>query len=127
MSRTIRVEVGANGTASAGVGVTMVDFDTIAVVLIRLVGAAMVVVSLAWGTGNVWRNWQTIHPSFVGYFVRKQTARTTSLLVAGVLLIILAETFGQWLVTGFAWIRPVPDYRRLRGCGTQPASRVLLV
>ena len=76
------------------------ELEALTILLVRLVGLAMIVVSLVWGIGNVWRNWPALHPAFIGHFLAKQTTHTTTLAVAGLVLIGLAKPIGAWLTQG---------------------------
>ena len=76
------------------------DLESLVVLLVRLVGAAMVVVAFVWGLGNLWRNWRSAHPAFIGYFLRRHATHTTALTVAGAILMVAAESLGDWLLVG---------------------------
>ena len=77
----------------------MVELEALAVVLLRWVGVGMMALSLLIGIGNVLQHWNTLHPSFIGQFVARQTNRTTILGGAGLVLVLLSEWLGSLLVS----------------------------
>ena len=80
----------------------MTEIESVAVMLVRVLGVGMMTVALIGSTANMIANWHSIHPAFIGYFIWKQTLRTTLLFLAGGGLVLWAAPLGQWLASGLS-------------------------
>ena len=78
----------------------MPEIEQLAVLLVRLLGCAFVVLAFVQGIANVLDSINAYHPGHAAYYFRSQLMRPTVLNVAGIGLLLFSRTVGGWLAGG---------------------------
>ena len=78
----------------------MPELEQLAVMLVRLLGAAFFAVGMVQSIANVLDSLNAFHPGHAIYYFKSQLLRPTVLNVAGIALILASRPIGHWLTAG---------------------------